>query len=58
MQFIVRTVSGHLWLIESAEDEADALRQYQAGGAEEHTSIDANEDEEMAEYLRDMGQAS
>ena len=58
MQFIVRTASGHLWLIEDAADEADAIKQYYKGGAEDHTSIKPNTDEEMAEYLRDMGQAS
>jgi len=56
--YIITTESGHKWLIEDASSEADALEQYYDGGAEQHVAIEATDDEEEMEYLRDEGQAS
>jgi len=57
-KFIISTESGHVWLIEAAETESDALAQYYDGGAEQHARITAGCEDETAEYLREMGQAS
>jgi len=58
MMYIIKTESGHLWLIENAASIEDASAQYLDGGAEPFLSIAETDDEEMAEYLRDQGQAS
>ena len=58
MQYVIRTESGHKWLIEDATDEADALSQYYDGDADQHTSVAVCTDASTAEYLREQGQAS
>jgi len=58
MKYLIKTESGHTWLIENAESETDALEQYYDGGAETHQRITAGCDDETAEYCRDIGQAT
>ena len=60
-KYIITTQSGHQWLIERANSERGALRQYYCGDAEPHTRVDRYDDryqdDDHAEYLRSMGQA-
>ena len=58
--YIIQTVSGDEWLIESADDAEDALRQYygETGDAEAHRWVTPCADPADAEWLRDRGRAS
>ena len=62
MKYIIGLGSGHEWLVEDAENSADAIAQY--GEMDGGTEGDADPvvychelaDDEKIEYLRDMGQ--